>query len=227
VSTRSDAATHPLRPQLVLHASQRGELDGEGESRPIVEELDLRDDRNNTSVERDDDAMIEIIVRIFGGNLVLLFVHIGADWARSRLAGWSNTSTGLGTRSQMTLRCLPDTSTRGRTLGRRSPRTLYRREDFVLMYSECRQLHGRGLGGWWQVVRITRAPLTTPIEWNGAPPTRCQGGTSRMASPMGTSVLVKAVSKSVIEGSIGHHGIIVGVETGDIMGGHGVTDASR
>jgi hypothetical protein len=215
----------------VLHASQRGELDGEGESRPIVEKLDLRDDRNNTSVERDDDAMIEIMVRIFGGNRILLFVHIGADWARSWLVGWSNTSAGLGTRSQMTLRCLLDTRTRGRTLGRRSPRTLYRRGYFVLMYSECRQLHGRGLGGWWLVVRITRAPLTTPIERNGAPPTRCQGGTSRIASrrasPLGTSELVKAVSKSIIEESIGHHGIIVGVETGDIRGGHGVTDASR
>jgi hypothetical protein len=63
----------------VLHASQRGELDGESESRPIVEELDLRDERNNTSVERGDDAMIEIIVSIFGGNLILLFVHIGAE----------------------------------------------------------------------------------------------------------------------------------------------------
>jgi hypothetical protein len=48
-------------------------------SRPIVEELDLRDDRNNTSVERDDDATIEIIVSIVGGNLILLFVHIGAE----------------------------------------------------------------------------------------------------------------------------------------------------
>jgi hypothetical protein len=182
----------------MLHSDQHRKLRRKGESREVVKESDLRNDRDDASVEGHDDAMVVINVSVGSGDLGILligFVCGRCHSARRRSVGWAPSArsrsattksaaspVGVGARSRPELgrhsTCSGSagdgTTGRGRMLEGSPTGWTVGRILGVLLNRHCHfhQLRGRSVGSWGLVENDRRSCLSRLVERNGVLPMR-------------------------------------------------------